>query len=86
MTSSDKDKIRKLLARIDELEKQLAAVEKEKREFMHEMLSLVKRREINVHHTKRKIRTVPWLTGYERTKEIQQLEEERKRKKKKMRG
>lgn len=70
---------------IEELKERVKELEKEREEFMHKMLDLVKRREINVHHTKKKIRVVPWLSGYERTKEIQRLEQEKKRKRNKTR-
>jgi len=79
MSNKDKDKL------IKELKERIAQLEKERIKYMHEMLDLVKRREINVHHTQKKIRTMPWTSGYERTKEIQKLQQEKKRKRNKTR-
>lgn len=79
-------RVNKLGKIVDTLKKVQDAHLKRQSEYEHLMLDLVKRREINVHHTKRKVRTHPWLTGHERTKELQKIERERKQKKAKTRN
>lgn len=70
---------------IKNLQKRISLFEENRKQYAHLMLDLVKKRQINVHHTKRKLRTVPWTTGYERTLEQIKIEAEKQNKKNKTR-
>ena len=76
-----KKQLRAIQKQVKELRQRIDIDEKQKKIYAHKMLDLVKRRQINVHHNKRKVRVAPWTTGYERTKEQQEIEKEKESKK-----
>ena len=88
--SIDDNNLKKRIKILEKLVRDMKQVQtvytKRQAEYAHVMLDLVKRRTINVPYTKRKIRTTRWLTGYERTKEAQKIEQSKKNKKAKTRN
>lgn len=77
---SVKRKLARMVRVVDEVEKGLKIHEQDKKDYMEDLIELVKKRDINTLHNRKKITTVPWETGkalYEK-----KTRETKKRKKK----